>query len=164
AIAPVRPGSIPIANRTPFSTLDRHASNSGSLTRRIPNTPINASAAADISHPPHQLSRARGIAPVANLQVKQLLSQRPGPNLLTALRLHPVREFPIPLVVGVRVLATARFAVRVPAVPRSLVRAEHVERLALAATLAFLHGLSPLIVRYPWSRHQRSVRTVARKA
>src|SRR5690606_34503371 len=116
------------------------------------------------SHPPHQLTRARGIAPVANLQVEQLLSQWPGPNLVTVRGLHPVRAFPIPLVVGVRVLATARFAVRVPAVPRSLVRAEHVERLALAAALAFLHDLSPLIVRYPWSRHQRSVRTVARKA
>src|SRR5690606_13909157 len=91
------------------------------------------------SHPPHQLPRARGIAPVANLQVQQLLSQRPGPNLVTVRRLHPIREFPIPLVVGVRVRATARFAVRVPAVPRSLVRAEHVERLALAAALAFLH-------------------------
>src|SRR5690606_23280000 len=90
------------------------------------------------SHPPHQLPRARGIAPVANLQVQQLLSQRPGPNLVTVRRLHPIREFPIPLVVGVRVRATARFAVRVPAVPPALGRTEHFKRPALAAARAFL--------------------------
>src|SRR5690606_7091398 len=126
--------------------------------------PINASAVAAISHPPHQFSRTRGIAPVAHLQVEQRLSQRTGPNLVTVRRLHPIREFPVALVVGVRVRATARLAVRVPTVPPALGRTEHFKRPALAAALAFLHGLSPLIVRYPWSRHQRSVRTVARKA
>src|SRR5690606_12863099 len=100
------------------------------------------------SDPPHQLPRAHGIAPVAQLQVKQLLSQRPGPNLIPVRRLHPVREFPILLFSGVRVLATARFAVRVPAVPRILVRTEHVERLALSAARAFLHPSTLLSVSF----------------
>src|SRR5690606_4299367 len=85
------------------------------------------------SEPPRQLPRAHGIAPVARLQVKQLLSQRTGPNLVTVRRLRPAREFPITLLAGVRVLATASFAVRVSAVLRLLERTEHVEWLALSA-------------------------------